>query len=109
MRWMHRVARGAICLYVLLCLTGCAGVRPVSDPDIVRITRTEYLPVPAALTAPTPSPEAPAPLCLDGQYAVLCTGQIDDWRVDTAAALDACNADKIAIGSLTPPQPGDVQ
>lgn len=104
MQRIRRAVRGAICLCAALCLTACGLVRPVSDPEVVHVTRTVYLPVPAALTAPTPVPDAPTPLCAESVVPVLCTGQIDDWRVEVSDALGRCNADKAAIAQLEPPQ-----
>jgi hypothetical protein len=60
-----------------------------------------YVPVPAELTAETPAPAAPVPLCIDQSgFAVLCNRQLDGWREAYGDALGSCNADKRAIATL---------
>lgn len=62
---------------------------------------TRYVPVPEELTTPTPTPEAPAPLCIDPyQNPVLCSRDLVIWHWGMRRALEDCNADKAAIGSL---------
>lgn len=48
-----------ICLFLLPCLTACAPERIVPKPEIVRVTVTKTVPVPADMTlevAKTPKP-----------------------------------------------------
>lgn len=62
---------------------------------------TRYERVPPELTAPTPAPAAPVPLCLDPyQYPVLCSGQLVIWHLGVLRALEQANADKAAIATL---------
>lgn len=97
--------RGAMLLCVALAATGCSALRPsvrLSEPEIVRVPGpVRYVPVPAELTAETPEPAAPVPLCVDqGGFHVLCNRQLDGWREAYGDALRSCNADKSAIATL---------
>jgi len=53
-----------------------------------------YRPLPAALTAPIPSPPAPPARCMFGTQPTPCVGDaltlLPMWR----AALEMCNADR---------------
>ncbi len=105
MRLMSTVVRGVMLLCVALGATACAGLRPtlaLSEPTLIEVPGpVRYVPVPDALTAETPAPLAPVPLCVDaGGGAVLCNRQLDAWREQYSDALASCNGDKAAIDTL---------
>lgn len=74
----------------------------LSDPQIVRVPgATRLVSVDETLTAKTPFPAKPVPLCVDSQgVPVLCDSQIGLWVRSCEAALGSCNADKGAIATL---------
>lgn len=95
----------------MLAATGCSTLRPkieLAEPQIIEVPGpVRYVPVPEALTAPTPAPPRPSPGCVDANaHAVLCNRQLDAWHQATLARLAECNADKAAIASL-PIEAGD--
>lgn len=111
MKPIQTALRGVLLLCVALALTACAGLRPtlaLTEPTLIEVPGpVRYVPVPDALTAETPAPLAPVPLCVDaGGGAVLCNRQLDAWREQYSDALASCNADKSAVARLPlePPQ-----
>jgi hypothetical protein len=62
--------------------------------------------VPTELTEPTPHASKPVPLCVDAEgTAVMCNKQLESMCRSESAQLDACNADKAAIGTLPASEP----
>jgi hypothetical protein len=74
----------------------------LSDPQLVRVPgATRYVSIDETLTAKTPAPAAPVPMCVDANgVPVLCDSQISQWVRSLEAALSSCNADKSAIATL---------
>lgn len=90
--WSHReprvtsklLLRAMIALFALCLLaqlTGCGSTRTV-------YVQVPYVPLPASLTAETPSPEIPDPLTWSGSL---------DLNVSLLSALAQCNRDKADI------------
>lgn len=74
----------------------------LSEPQLIRVPgATRYVSADETLTAETPAPDKPVPLCVDAQgAAVLCDSQIGLWVRGLEAALGQCNDDKRAIAML---------
>lgn len=84
------------CIFICL-LAGCARLPPiVMPPQIVTVTHTRYVPIPAALLEPCPMP--PGPLKVTGDlityamnaqaYLMFCNQQIEKIKKESGTEIN---------------------
>ena len=90
LRWLT----GAVLAFPLALLPACAGLPPAAAPQIVTVTQTEYLPIPAALLVP----------CLVPRGTPVTNGDLLILEQAFTVDLIACNAQLNRIKELKIPR-----
>jgi hypothetical protein len=92
---MKGLKRGGVIGLALLALCGCASTPVAAPPQIVTVTKVQYVPMPAADLLPC---------TIATQHIVTGADVIDAWQ-RTLQALAVCNAQVSDLRTLNPSSP----
>jgi len=85
------VRRSALLVLILL-LAACGQAKLVTRTETIEVPHKQFVPMPAELTAPVPSPVAPSRACVTAGKTTHCNGQLvlllDLYELALGAAND---------------------